>query len=219
MGDILVTGFLPDGWADFAALLEAVVADGARLWRWEEASFADGRRTRAGFVVQTTGGPKLEAIRATSVARAQMEGWRFVRLDDGDESVFAKDGLALHVGTHPLPPRVGIRLDDRVARRGAAEYPAIVEPFRLAAAAGAAVLESVERSAELDLESLDRFGSPAVRARARGAYDAAALCAALARDGYAEDGDAWLRERPYGLVQVRLRDGAVAIEVDPRVGP
>lgn len=213
---LLVTGFLPDGWTEMGALLGAlVVADGARLWRWEEASHADGRRRRAGHVVAIATGPKIETIRAEAVARAQMEGWRFTRLDDDGASVFAKDDKTLAIGTAPLPPRVTIALEDKVARRGAVDFPAIVDAFRLAAAAGAAMLERVDRFAEVDLEDPERFGAPTTTASTRGRHDAAALCRALAAAGYAEDGDAWAKEGDGTITEVRLRDEEVTIKVAP----
>jgi hypothetical protein len=217
VADIFVTGFLPEGWKDFAVLLETIIEDGARLWRWEEHSYEDGKRRRVAHVVQTQGGPKIEVIRATSVARVQMDGWRFARLDgDGGASVFTREERELSVGTAPLPPRVTIDLHDRVARRGAAEYPAILDPFRLAAAAGAAMLERVERFAELDLETLDRFAAPTEIARTRGSYDAAALCRSLLGAGYVEDGDAWMKDEGHKTIEVRLKDGAVEIRVAPQ---
>ncbi len=217
MADIWVTAFLPDGWTDFATLLETIACPGAALYRWEEDSFEDGSRRRAVHLIRSDDGPTIDAIRSFAIDRARQGGFRFTRLEDGNATTILTQGdRALRVGPAPLPPRGPLDLADRVARRGAAEFPALVDPFRLAAIAGAATLERVHRFAELDLEMPSRFGAPTTRARTRGAYDAAALCKSLEADGWTEDGDRWVREETHNTCVVRLRDGAVEIEVAPR---
>lgn len=217
MADIWVTAFLPEGWADFAKLLGTIASPGASLYRWEEHSFEDGSRRRAAHLIRATDGPSLDSIRSFAIDRARAAGFRLERLEEGGAAtilVFGDRGL--RVGSAPLPPRVTIDLADRVARRGAAEFPEILEAFRLAAQAGAATLESVHRFAELDLEMQNRFGAPTTRARTRGAYDAPALCKALEEASFVEDGDRWVRDDPHLTLEVRLRDGAVEIGVLPR---
>jgi hypothetical protein len=42
------------------------------------------------------------------------------------------------------------------------------------------------------------------------------LCDALASAGLVEDGDRWFRDDAHTTLEVRLRDGAVDIDVFPR---
>jgi hypothetical protein len=234
MADMSLTAFLPDEWADFAKVLETVVCPGASLYRWEEHSLEDGSRRRSAHLIRTPEGPTVDAIRSSAIERARNAGFRFTRLEDGGATTILVDDSrgappsdsaprsaplgdrSLRIGTAPLPPRVTLDLTDRVASRGAAEFPAIVDPFRLAAHAGAATLERVHRFAELDLEKRDCFTGATTRARTRGAYDALALCKLLEEASFVEDGDRWFRDDDRTTTEVRLRDGAVEIAVLPR---
>ncbi len=217
MADIWVTGFLPEGWADFAALLGKIVPAGAALYRWEQHSYEDGARRRAAHLIRSATGPTIEAIRSAVLDGARREGFALKRLeDDGAATILGDSDRGLRIGTAPLPPRVTVELADRVARRGAAEFPPILDAFRLAANAGAATLERVDRFAELDLETQNRFGAPTTHARTRGEYDAALLCKSLDAAQFVEDGDRWYRDDAHVTLEVRLRDGAVDIDVVPR---
>jgi len=217
MASIWVTGFLPDTWSDVGELVDAFVEEGVGLYRWEEWSHEDGRRSRATHLVPSVGGPSLEEVQSTVIGRAQIAGFRLARIDEqGARTVLAQGDRALSLAGAPLPPRLILSVDDRVAQRGAAQYPAIAEIFRLCASAGAARFAKLHRFAELDLEAQDRFYPPTTEMSASGAYDPSALCAALSGAGFVEDGDVWIREGDVLRAEVKLGDGVVSSVVAPR---
>lgn len=224
VAELWTTACLPDGWPDFRALLEAIVCEGAALYRWEEWSHEDGARTRAAHVVRTVDGPTLEHIGQVAIERARASGFRFSgREEDNHRTVLAAagrapglaNGVTLGIGQAPFPRQVVIDLHDRVPTRGAAQYPAIEEMFRMIAAAGAARFCRLHRWAEVDVEAPDRFYPPTTEVVCRGPYDGGRLCAELARAGFFEDGDGWLREGPVSRSEVRLRDREVHASVLP----
>jgi hypothetical protein len=225
VADLWTTAFLPEGWGDFRALLDAIVCEGAALYRWEEWSHEDGARMRAAYVVRSVDGPTLEDIRHAALERARASGFRLTSLEEETaRTVLESDetsalgitrGATLGIALAPFPRQVVLDLHDRMSARGAAQYPAIAELFRLVASAGAARFVRLHRWAELDIEEPDRFYPEASEIVCGGPYDGERLCAELARAGFFEDGDAWLREGNATRAEVRLRDGEVQASVVP----
>ncbi len=216
MADLWTTAFLPDGWDDFRELLDAIVCDGAALYRWEEWSHEDGARVRAAHLVRDEGGPTLEAIGHTAIERAHGLGFRVASVEEENlRTVLHGGDRTLGIGFRPFPRQVVIDLHDKMTTRGAAQYPAIQELVRLVAASGAARFARLHRFAELDVEQPDRFYPPTTEMVCRGTYDGARLCESLTSAGFFEDGDAWLREGPVVRSEVRLRDGEVQAAVLP----
>lgn len=216
MADLSTTAFLPDGWDDLRELLDAIVCEGAALYRWEEWSHEDGARVRAAHLVRDVDGPALEQIGQIAIQRARAQGFRFKGLDDeSSRTVLVQGDRTLGVELSPFPRQVVIDLHDRMSARGAAQYPAIEELFRMIAAAGAARFTRLHRWAELDVEAPDRFYPPTTDIVCSGAYDGARLCSDLSSAGFFEDGDAWLREGQALRAEVRLRDGEVRASVLP----
>jgi hypothetical protein len=220
MGNARVTGFLPEEWQDFAALVGQLVAPGVALYRWAETSTEDGARARTADLVPThADGPPVEALKSAAVESARELGYRLAHLDDDRATTFLTSGdLVLRIGQEPFPTRMVITLNDKMSRRGAEQYPAIEPLFRIVAACGAAKLASLWRFAELDPDTFDHFNAPRTEMVARGAYDATALCDALARAGFQEDGDVWVREpsaKRSFTDEVRLRDGEVHVLAGP----
>ena len=216
MADLWTTAFLPDGWDDFRELLDAIVCEGAVLYRWEEWSHEDGARVRAAHLVRAPDGPSLEHIGHTAVENARALGFRMSSLEDANARIVMIEGeRTLGVGFTPFPRMVVVDLHDRMRTRGAGQYPAIQELFRLVAASGAARFSRLHRFAELDVEEPERFFPPTTEMVCRGTYDGGRLCASLADAGFFEDGDAWLREGPVIRSEVRLRDGEVLASVLP----
>src|SRR5438046_2846988 len=83
IGRVSLTAFLPEGWSDFAKMLEMVVCPGAALYRWEEHSYEDGSRRRAAHLIRSADGPTVDEIRSSVIDRARNGGFRFTRLEDG----------------------------------------------------------------------------------------------------------------------------------------
>ena len=214
MADIWVTAFLPDEWRDFVSLADALFPDGVSLLRWEEESFVNGRRSRSIQIVRDETGPTLADVHANAVTRSRAHGFRLERME-GETTTLEGDGRVLALSTAPLPPHISMQLVDRLMQRGAEDYPAIADLFRMTAQAGAANFWKLRRFAELDLETHTRFFPPRTEMTAKGAYDREALCRTLAAAGFVEDGDAWVRERHPVRDEVRLKDDVVVASVVP----
>lgn len=217
MADLWTTAFLPDGWDDFRALIDALVIEGAALYRWEEWSHEDGARMRAAHVIRNVDGPPLEDIGHAAIERAHGLGFRVASMEEENVRTVLTDDArrTLGVAFRPFPRQVVIDLHDRMSARGAAQYPAIAEIFRIIAASGAARFVRLHRFAELDVEEPDRFYPPETEIVCGGPYDAARLCRALDGAGFLEDGDVWLREGAAERTEVRLRDAEVFASVLP----
>lgn len=215
VADIWVTAFLPDEWSDFVSLADALFPDGVSLWRWEEESYVNGRRSRTIQITRDQAGPALEDVVARAVRHSRAHGFRLEKMED-ETTTLEDDSRVLALQLSPLPPRITMELVDRLTQRGAENYPAIAELFRMAAQAGAASFWKLRRFAELDLETHTRFFPPQTEMTAKGTYDRTALCTSLAAAGFAEDGDAWIRERHPVRDEVRLRDDSVVATVIPQ---
>jgi hypothetical protein len=216
VADLWTTAFLPDGWDDFRDLIDAIVCEGAALYRWEEWSHEDGARMRAAHLIRNVEGPTLEAIGHEAVEGARKLGFRFASLEEENTRTVLHEGeRTLGIGFAPFPRQVVVDLHDKMTARGAAQYPAIEEVFRTIARAGAARFVRIHRFAELDVEEPDRFYPPTTEMLCAGPYDAARLCLALESGGFIEDGDTWVREGTAVRTEVRLRDGEVLASVVP----
>lgn len=209
MAGVLVTAFVPEEWIALSALVNDIVPDGTGLYRWDEWRFGDGSRLRSLAIVRDEGGPTIEAVCAHALARAKARGYRPVAYEDAFKRTSLEDpsgGKMLRIGQEPLPPHVVVDLHEADAPLDLSTLPAVAVMLHLTAKAGATVLRTLHRSAELDLERQDAFFPPTTALAVRGPYDRRALCEALASTGFVEDGDAWTRDESRVHAEVRLRD-------------
>jgi hypothetical protein len=215
MASILVTGFLPEEWADFAVLLDVLVGDGSGLYRWEEHFFEDGSRRRVAHIIRDIEGPTVEAIGRDAVERARARGFRTVPGDEGRTTLLDdSQGRLLRVGYEPLPRRVVLELGD-LARPDLGLFPSLAPVLALTSRAAASWVRLLVRTAELDLEAEHRFFPPTTRLVLGGPYDRALLCEALEGAKFTEDGDVWTGDSPHVRFTLRLQDDVVQLSATP----
>jgi hypothetical protein len=119
--------FLPDGWPDLRAGLDALGLEATRLYRWEEQFTEEGERRRAAHLLTLAGEPGPEALAEHVVTRARGLGFRVAPSSSHDVGVTlsvtpaAEDPQAvailldeheraLTIATRPLPSRLLVAL-------------------------------------------------------------------------------------------------------------
>jgi len=217
MASIVVTGFLPDEWPDFIALIDRLVPDRVGLYRWDEWRADDGSRMRAAAIVRNEGGPSLEDL-ASHTKRTALAHYGFTSV--AYEEAFLRTtledprGRILRIAQHPIPPRIVIDLHEANAPFDLTELPAVAVMLKLTERAGTTQLKSLHRFAELDLERVNTFFPPTTELVIGGPYDRARMCKALEETGFYEDGEAWVRQTELVRAEIQLL-GDVKIKLSP----
>lgn len=216
MAGLLVNAFVPDEWVDLRALVDDLVLDGTGLVRWDERHLDGGARLRSLAIARNDGGPTIDDVRTYALDAARARGFRVAFYEEAFKRTSLHDGTGniVRIGQEPLPPRVILELHEPIATLDLVRFPGVTEMLALTAEAGASRVRELHRSAELDLETHDRFFPPSTSFSVRGPYDGVALCRALEGAGFVEDGDAWAREAGRLHAEIRLRDD-VHVELVP----